>query len=209
MYKVFFNDRIVFLNMSSVALQKYKPCVSVVSSVDELKKMMQIFFKEGEKFNLILNSAKGFDLAKAFESLFINIDAAGGLVLNAENNLLAIYRLGKWDLPKGKIHRNELAERAAIREIREECGITVSKVERFLGVTRHIYPSPNHSKKMVLKKTQWFQMSYRGKAPLVAQKEESIEEVRWVTVAEIPSLSENTYASIKDLFRYPLLLSGL
>jgi hypothetical protein len=62
---------------------------------------------------------------------------------------------------------------------------------------------------MVLKKTQWFQMSYRGKAPLVAQKEESIEEVRWVTVAEIPSLSENTYASIKDLFRYPLLLSGL
>jgi hypothetical protein len=29
MYKVFFNDRIVFLNMSSVALQKYKPlCIS-------------------------------------------------------------------------------------------------------------------------------------------------------------------------------------
>jgi hypothetical protein len=74
----------------------------VVSSVDELKKMMQIFFKEGEKFNLILNSAKGFDLAKAFESLFINIDAAGGLVLNAENNLLAIYRLGNGIFRKEK-----------------------------------------------------------------------------------------------------------
>jgi hypothetical protein len=38
------------------------------------------------------------------------IYAAGGLVLNQNNQLLIIYRLGKWDFPKGKIEKGETAE---------------------------------------------------------------------------------------------------
>ncbi len=36
-----------------------------------------------------------------------------------------IYRLKKWDLPKGKINKKEIIEEAAAREIKEECNISV------------------------------------------------------------------------------------
>ena len=38
------------------------------------------------------------------------IIAAGGLVFNDNNELLMIFRRGKWDLPKGKLDEYETIE---------------------------------------------------------------------------------------------------
>ena len=54
---------------------------------------------------------------------FTVIKAAGGFVVNDEDQLLMIHRRGAWDLPKGKIEPGETPEKAAIREVGEECGI--------------------------------------------------------------------------------------
>ena len=54
------------------------------------------------------------------------IKAAGGLVRNQEGDYLFIKRLGKWDLPKGKVEAEEQMKEAAVREVEEECGVEVS-----------------------------------------------------------------------------------
>ncbi|ULT24020.1 NUDIX domain-containing protein [Sphingobacterium sp. E70] len=68
-----------------------------------------------------------------FETVFQNlksklkiIKAAGGLVKNGDGDYLFIYRLGKWDLPKGKVEDNEKMKEAAVREVEEECGIKIN-----------------------------------------------------------------------------------
>jgi 8-oxo-dGTP pyrophosphatase MutT (NUDIX family) len=48
------------------------------------------------------------------------IEAAGGMVLNTQGDVLMIYRRGFWDLPKGKIDPGESTETCAIREVQEE-----------------------------------------------------------------------------------------
>ena len=73
------------------------------------------------------------DNKKAFKqkiiSLYSLIEASGGVVLNEENKLLWIYRLGKWDLPKGKLEKNESFKVAAIREV-EERGLMRCYIEK-------------------------------------------------------------------------------
>ena len=50
--------------------------------------------------------------------------AAGGWVVNEFNEVLWIFRLGFWDLPKGKVETNENIKECAIREVIEECGLS-------------------------------------------------------------------------------------
>ena len=63
------------------------------------------------------------------------IEAAGGVVKNAKGELLFIYRLGKWDLPKGKIDEGEVKETTAVREIEEECGVSGLQIIKELKPT--------------------------------------------------------------------------
>src|SRR5262245_43144571 len=63
-------------------------------------------------------------LKKAFFKHFHLIEAAGGIVQNDKKELLFIHRLGKWDLPKGKIEKKESPETCAVREVEEETGVT-------------------------------------------------------------------------------------
>ena len=71
------------------------------------------------------------------------IKAAGGIVKNKNNDLLFIFRKGKWDLPKGKTEENEKNENAAIREVIEETGIKKVKIVEFFTTTYHIIKSEN------------------------------------------------------------------
>ncbi|HXU44080.1 MAG TPA: NUDIX hydrolase [Thermoanaerobaculia bacterium] len=51
--------------------------------------------------------------------------SAGGLVVDGERVLLISTRNGRrWQLPKGHIEEGETAEQAAVREVREETGVT-------------------------------------------------------------------------------------
>ncbi|MEM6380677.1 MAG: NUDIX hydrolase [Bacteroidota bacterium] len=105
------------------------------------------------------------------------IEAAGGLVYNTQNEILAIYRRGSWDLPKGKIDKGESIEAAAIREVQEETGVQQLTLGKPLLTTYHTYRLK--SGKRVLKKTYWFEMQTKD-LELTPQSEEDIEKAIWI-----------------------------
>ena len=74
-----------------------------------------------------------------FKSNFKVIPAAGGLVLNDENEFLFVFRGCKWDLPKGRVEKGEKIKETAVREVQEECGISNVIVHEFLITTHHIF----------------------------------------------------------------------
>ncbi len=105
-------------------------------------------------------------------------------------------RNGVWDLPKGKIDYGESDEKAAIREVCEETGVCDLTLVKRLEPTYHIYFSNNEA---YLKETHWFSMKAKEGQPLIPQKEEKIEMVKWFTQDDIKNNWDNMYLSIKSL----------
>jgi 8-oxo-dGTP pyrophosphatase MutT (NUDIX family) len=162
---------------------------------EEIKAIFQTFI-ESENNLLTFESKsieKGFD---KFKKAFKLIYAAGGLIEN-DNNFLFIFRLNKWDLPKGKLEMGESPDEAAIRECEEECGITQLSICNELPSTFHIY---KYKGKFALKKTFWFSMTTTHKGILVPQIEEKIEKVEWLDKKQISEIVlNNTYPAILDV----------
>lgn len=124
------------------------------------------------------------------------IEAAGGLVKNQAGEYLFIYRNDKWDIPKGKLEKGEKKKEGAVREVEEECGISVSSLGKKIINTYHVY---EHKGDLVLKKTYWYNMGYKGSQKLKPQLEEGITEVRWFDKADVNEIKANTYPSILDV----------
>ena len=139
------------------------------------------------------------DVAEVFKKIadsFNTIEAAGGIVQNAKKEVLFIHRLGKWDLPKGKIEKGENAQLAAEREITEETGVENLSLSEVICKTYHIYFA---FEKWHLKTTHWFHFTTSGKHKLSAQIEENITEVEWIPTINIKKPMLNTYQNIKDV----------
>ena len=135
-------------------------------------------------------------LFDCFKSMFRLIEAAGGLVENANGEFLFIFRNGKWDLPKGKIEKGEKVKEAAIREVEEECGIKGLTIVSELKPTYHTYYL---EEKLVLKPTYWYKMMCSDVSNLVPQTEEGITDVRWIAKKDFKMIKENTFPSILDV----------
>ena len=142
-------------------------------------------------------------LSKGFKSLFRNIKrtlqiikAAGGLVKNEHNQYLFIFRNGKWDLPKGKVENGEKTRITAVREVEEECGISIVKNGKKICNTYHIYELND---KKILKKTAWYKMYTENQTELIPQLEEGITDVRWLGAGDLMMVRQNTYPLIRDL----------
>lgn len=136
------------------------------------------------------------DLKKAFFKNFTPIQAAGGIVENEQKELLFIYRLNKWDLPKGKVEKGEDLQTCAKREIEEETGATNLIIHNKIGETYHTYTAFG---KYFLKTTHWYYLSCPTKQELVPQIEEDIAAIKWVKIKKIAAPLSNTYPSIKDI----------
>ncbi len=124
------------------------------------------------------------------------IKAAGGLVKNANSDYLFIKRLGKWDLPKGKVEEGEKMREAAIREVAEECSIEIDFLGKKIESTYHVYILKGE---FILKKTNWYEMEINSVPDLVPQAEEDITEAQWVAVKDLQLIRDNTYPLIKAL----------
>ena len=124
------------------------------------------------------------------------IVAGGGIIENEEKKILFQFRRGKWDLPKGKLEDNEDIATCAIREIKEETGVTNVQIEQPLCITYHTY---HQDGKHILKESHWFLMKAQKQNNLSPQLEEDIEKCEWVPVDQLNPYMENTHASILDV----------
>ncbi|SIS77190.1 NUDIX domain-containing protein [Kaistella chaponensis] len=172
MYKVFVNEKKLTLSKYPEDIEKnlrFEGFATLEIAVDLLENTscpeMNVY---GENIE---------EIWEDFTHMFKVIEAAGGLVKNKNNELLFIRRMGKWDLPKGKIEKGESLEQAALREVEEETGLKELILEEFLNNTFHIYTERNGEK--ILKTTYWFKMTYVGNSQPIPQKEEGISEVSW------------------------------
>jgi ADP-ribose pyrophosphatase YjhB (NUDIX family) len=123
------------------------------------------------------------------------IKAAGGIVTK-ENKILLISRLNKWDLPKGKLNKNEKVEKGALREVEEECNIQI-RLGKKIGSTWHAYTTPGGKK--MLKKTTWFIMKCVDDSAMQPQVEEQITDVKWMSKTEAKRAVANSYGSIQSV----------
>ncbi|BAX79578.1 NUDIX domain-containing protein [Labilibaculum antarcticum] len=195
MYKVFFKDRIIFLGDKSESVNFEGMVYAWIE--DQSLEGLILEFDEDESKEAIFIVAEDLDLLfQHFVSCFKYIEAAGGKVFNPNQQILAIYRLEKWDLPKGKVEKGESVREAAVREVEEECGVTDLKIEKELNSTYHTYWMKD---KHILKRTYWYQMSYSGSETPVPQTEEDIQEVKWLSPDKLDEFKANTYASILEV----------
>ncbi len=190
MYKVFINNsslsfstRRNFLNGKDVFFRGRRQMLQLIEESES-----SVYPRD---YVLICN-----DIDKAwqeFTSLHNIIETAGGVVLNLTGEILMIYRLEKWDLPKGKMEKGEAAKQTALREVQEECGIPKPKIIRKLPITYHVYKLKGEA---ILKNSYWFEMLLTHKVELTPQKEENIEKAIWAKPNEARQYLNNSYASI-------------
>ena len=128
-----------------------------------------------------------------FRSGYRFVQAAGGAVTDGQGRLLAIHRLGRWDLPKGKVDPGESMEEAAVREVQEECGLAQVELVKHLYSSWHTYERKG---KQHLKRTDWFLMKADMNEVLAPQTEEDIDAVKWIDTEEMTEVKRDTYASI-------------
>ena len=190
-HKVFINHvEVIFSNKEQSGIQR-APQFSTIEDLLALLKSDEVHEKE------IWVMDHSDDLWRQFLDHHTLIEAAGGMVENDRQELLVIKRLGYWDLPKGKLEKNEKAEEGAVREVEEECGIHQLEIVGVLPSTYHTYELKG---KPILKKTYWFKMICDGKQQLVPQVEEDITEVKFMTKVEVKAAIDKTYASLIPLF---------
>ncbi|RLD86431.1 MAG: NUDIX hydrolase [Bacteroidetes bacterium] len=194
MYKVFYNDKAIFLKDKCLELIP-DSTVQVVQDKEDLFAFLRFFFARNQIKNICVTGYSQKEMFRDFTSYFILIEAAGGLVSNVENKFLFIKRFDKWDLPKGKVEKGEHPREAAVREVEEETGVTGLVVVEELPPTYHIYPYEDN---LILKKTFWYRMTTESNSKLKPQLKEDITEVVWQDLAQSKKALAESYRSLYE-----------
>ncbi|MFY0686104.1 MAG: NUDIX hydrolase [Cyclobacteriaceae bacterium] len=154
----------------------------VLMTDKKLKKVDSITFASRRKKELVTYIKNRFKVVKA----------AGGVVEKGGKNLL-IYRNNKWDLPKGKLEKGEDIKDCAVREVEEETGVKVVLGDKIC----HTWHTYMRNQKYVLKKTYWYEMRCIDDSLMSPQKDEGIDDVQWMNLAQIRAALYESYRSIR------------
>ena len=106
------------------------------------------------------------------------------VVLRGDKLLMARHRQGGetwWCLPGGGIEPNENPEAAAIRELKEECGVHGRVLRKISYV---VYSETNVSHTFLIDIGD--QEPIKGTDPEFAQDKQILAEIRWMFLSEIP-----------------------
>tara|TARA_B100000575_G_scaffold97281_1_gene77602 strand:- start:1264 stop:1935 length:672 start_codon:yes stop_codon:yes gene_type:complete len=166
---------------------------TIATIVDLLKKMTHKKFKKIYSITITLKRFKY--VLKQVKKMFKIIKAGGGVVKNNNDQILFIYRLKKWDLPKGKLDKGETIRDCAKREVEEETKVKVNLKQKIIS-TWHTY---TRNKKFILKKTTWFKMDCVDDSKMKPQKKEKIEKVEWMNNSTIKEILLNSYKTLNHV----------
>jgi 8-oxo-dGTP diphosphatase len=120
------------------------------------------------------------------------VEAAGGVVLDAEGRIAVVHRprYDDWSLPKGKLEAGESFEDAALREVEEEAGLHCS-----LG--DELDPVHYRDNKGRPKVVRYWLMTVEDDPGFVPNDE--VDELRWLAPGEAAKLL--TYPHDAELVR--------
>jgi 8-oxo-dGTP pyrophosphatase MutT (NUDIX family) len=197
-YRIFIKDKLILFteNMNMQGREKN----AIFYRYVDMKKLaleFERFIKNKKLKTLVVHRRKNVDkLFKLFILRFKITKAAGGAVISKNNEVLMIYRHGRWDLPKGKKNKGEKNRETAIREVMEETGIKQLKIKKKLQVTYHFY---RRNKRLIIKKTHWFLMKGKRSQEFIPATEEGIEKVKWIPFEKAKKKSNKTFRSITEV----------
>ena len=107
--------------------------------------------------------------------------SAGGLVVRGDEVLLIATAGGRrWQLPKGHLEEGELPPQAAVREVREETGVTGTIIAPLSGVD---YTFVERGKHRIKKHVDYFLLSYESGSEADFEPREVVT-ARWFTWPE-------------------------
>lgn len=192
----------IYMNQSVLILADFVPTgIKNPQTIDVQDIELEKLFKLSEQNDI----PKSFlyiheDCELIFHKLKQNnkiIKAAGGLVKNGDGDYLFIFRLGKWDLPKGKVESHEKMKEAAVREVEEECGIKIDYLGKKIQTSYHTYYLRNGD--FILKQTNWYEMGVNKIPKLIPQTEEDITKAEWLGTQGLKQVKQNTYPIIANI----------
>ncbi len=209
MYKFFINNKVVFLcqnpaHVDNLMGESY--IIEPYTGHQVLETFLhRVLLNDANESPVVLFYKDVDHLFREVCSFFECIEAAGGVVMNEQEEILLIFRRGFWDLPKGKIDDGETVEAAAIREVTEETGVQplqiVHPVRFPAWKNEATYHSYFYEGKPALKVSYWYVMSTSFDDTLQPQTEEDIEQAVWVKPADIPAYYDTMYASVVDVLK--------
>ncbi|VVB80844.1 RNA pyrophosphohydrolase [uncultured archaeon] len=120
--------------------------------------------------------------------------SAGIVVVNDGKYLLLLYDAGHWDFPKGHIEKDESSEQAALRELKEETGI--SDVEILPGFAEKIRYFFRKEGKVVAKEVVFFVSRTRTSDVKLSFEH---KDYMWLPFKE--ALDKLTYKSAKEVIQ--------
>ena len=192
MYKIFVGNKPIILTTKVEKETNFKNFL--IDSVDINKVLSKLKKDKYDAVHLIGTDKQ--PLLKSFLSLLPNVIAGGGKVHNNKNEILFIFRNGKWDLPKGKAEPKETINQTALREVEEETGISGLSIIKPLDITYHVFKRMDQ---FYIKITYWFKMHSDYEGVLIPQEKEGITEVEWISESKLTKVLNNSYANIKLL----------
>ena len=193
MYKVFVKEIPIILSTEKNIGKQYK---AIPLKLVRFKKLIRQI-NDGKLLYVNLYHKNPEKLEQFLRKKLKVVEAGGGMVFNAKKEILFIRRNGKWDLPKGKIEKNETHQEAAIRETEEETGVKDLVVKRFITKTYHVF---KRNDKFKLKITYWYEMYTDYDGELIPEANEGIKKVRWKNFEKTQKALQDSYENIKLLF---------
>ena len=198
MYEIYINDHPIIL--TSITDGHYVPNEhDLVVFYTGQKKSLLNYIDKLEKSTVptkvVISHADLKTLKRDFWSLFKVVKAAGGVIVNENDEILMILRLDRWDLPKGKKDKGEKNYQTALREVEEEVGLKC-RIDTKLGKSYHTYRL--RGGRRVLKVTYWYRMHPLSE-DVKLQTEEHITNYRWIKPMEVSHVSPPIYASLRSI----------
>jgi 8-oxo-dGTP pyrophosphatase MutT (NUDIX family) len=201
MYKIYINETpLILAKLNSLEELPAAGPNKLVNRYPGLAKMLLNYvdmLEKNQQFEYVYLYSEDYkQLVADFKSHYKLIEAAGGLVYNPKQEILAIFRRGSWDLPKGKIDPGETPPLAAVREVQEETGLQEIQLGPHLLDTYHTYRLK--SGKRVLKRTYWYRMETND-IDLIPQSEEDIEKAVWIAPQTFLAEEHPMYKTIRNV----------